>query len=118
MVTLPGVILSVGSIVGYAAAGIAIAVSGQNPMLLVMAVLGALAYTYIVFFAMGLLTVCAEWKKIHTSAFKKIIYLFTFPFFMLTYIPITLVAIFKKVEWTPIHHSESKTLADVKMETE
>jgi len=35
--------------------------------------------------------------------------MFTFPLFMLTYIPITIVAIFKKVKWTPIKHHGSKS---------
>ena len=30
--------------------------------------------------------------------------MFTFPIYMLTYIPIAFVAMFKKVEWKPIAH--------------
>ena len=30
--------------------------------------------------------------------------MFTFPFFMLTYIPIALVALVKKASWKPIQH--------------
>ncbi len=57
------------------------------------------------------LSICVtEWKKIHTSWWKKILYVFTFPFFMLTYIPISVAAIFKKVEWKPIVHVESVSI--------
>ena len=31
-------------------------------------------------------------------------YLFTFPIFMFTYVPISAVALVKKVEWKPIYH--------------
>ena len=31
--------------------------------------------------------------------------MFTFPLFMLTYIPIALVALVKKAEWKPIKHT-------------
>ena len=32
-------------------------------------------------------------------------YTLTFPLFMLTYLPISMAALFMKVEWKPIHHS-------------
>ena len=32
------------------------------------------------------------------------VYLFAFPLFMLTYLPITVAALFQKVEWKPIRH--------------
>lgn len=55
-------------------------------------------------FAVGALTTISEWKKIHTSTFKKIFFAFTFPLFMFTYIPISVTALFKRVHWTPIEH--------------
>ena len=42
-------------------------------------------------------------------AWKKIVYTLTFPLFMLTYLPISLAALFMKVEWKPIHHSVNLT---------
>jgi len=45
---------------------------------------------------------------------KKILYTFTFPIFMFTYIPIAIVALFKKVEWYPITHNIVKTLEEVR----
>ena len=53
----------------------------------------------------GLLTVLCEWKQIQIPNYKKILYVFTFPLFMFTYIPISLVALFsRKVQWKPIQH--------------
>ena len=43
---------------------------------------------------------------------KKVLYMFTFPFFMLTYIPIALVALVKKCKWKPIQHSISVDVAE------
>ena len=57
-------------------------------------------YFMLVFIAT--VTTATQWKNIHTTSFKKLAYIFTFPFFMFTYIPITIVAFFKKVEWQPI----------------
>ena len=53
----------------------------------------------------GLFTVISEWKRIHTTAAKKIWSVFTFPIFMATYIPIAAASLFGKVEWKPIKHN-------------
>ena len=43
---------------------------------------------YMVFmFMFGVLTTFVEWDSIHSTTGKKIRYMFTFPFFMLTYVP-------------------------------
>ena len=61
---------------------------------------------YLVFmFMFGVLTTFVEWDSIHSTTAKKIRYMFTFPFFMLTYVPIALVALVKKCNWKPIKHS-------------
>lgn len=56
-------------------------------------------------FLVGTVTTITEWKNIRTNTFKKIKGMFTFPLFMLTYIPISLTAFFKKVDWSPIEHN-------------
>ncbi len=52
----------------------------------------------------GAVTLVTEWGQIRGKPWKKVLYLFTFPLFMLTYIPISLVALVGKVEWKPIRH--------------
>ncbi|NLT14770.1 MAG: glycosyltransferase family 2 protein [Clostridiales bacterium] len=71
---------------------------------------------YLLLFTIGLITLISEWKQIHCKPFYKIVYLFSFPIFEFTYIPIALAALFGKVEWKPIIHKEVKTLADVRGE--
>jgi len=44
---------------------------------------------------------------------KKILYIFSFPIFIFTYVPISIIALFKKVEWKPIAHSVVKTAEDM-----
>ena len=62
--------------------------------------------SYVLFmFVLGVLTTFVEWDSIHSTTGKKVRYMFTFPLFMLTYIPIALVALVKKAEWKPIKHS-------------
>ena len=59
---------------------------------------------YIMMVMLGAITTVCESKKIHTSPMKKLKYLFTFPIFLFTYVPISIVAIFKNVEWEPTKH--------------
>lgn len=63
---------------------------------------------YCVFMGLlGAITVFVEWDSIRAPRWKKIAYCATFPFFMLTYIPIALAALFGKAKWTPIKHNVS-----------
>lgn len=68
---------------------------------------------YMLMFIVGFITLLTEWDVIDCPPGKMIKYLFTFPFFMLTYVPIAVVALFKKVEWTPIEHKVTKSIDDV-----
>ena len=63
------------------------------------------AEMYLTLFVLGAITTATEWKHIHTSAWKKVLYLFTFPLFMFTYLPISVVARFVDPGWKPIRHS-------------
>ncbi|MEG0381988.1 MAG: glycosyltransferase family 2 protein [Christensenella sp.] len=77
------------------------------------AIITSLFNFYIMLFLVGLITTITEWKQINgTSAVKKILYMFTFPIFILTYIPISIAALFKKVGWEPISHNVSKSIDD------
>ena len=69
---------------------------------------------YLTLFAIGAITTVTEWKQIHVSAFKKVFYAFTFPIFMFTYIPISVAAIFRKVEWKPIEHKIKISASELK----
>lgn len=65
---------------------------------------------YICMLLYGGITLLVEWKQINARSSKKILYLFTFPLFMLTYIPISLAALVRRVEWKPIRHNSSARL--------
>ena len=57
--------------------------------------LGSIAFAgvnfYLLMFSIGFITLVTEWNKILAPANKKIKSLFTFPLFMITYVPISLV---------------------------
>ena len=72
--------------------------------------LTTLTFFYLSLFMYGCATTLCEWNKINATFNQKLIYLFTFPIFLFTYIPITLVALVKKVEWKPIKHTSIRKI--------
>ena len=84
-----------------------------DPTPVVESLLGYIGFTYSIMFIMGLVTLISEWKRIHTTAGRKNGILFLFPIFLYTYIPISLIALFKPVKWEQIHHTRAKSLDDV-----
>ena len=116
MTIAPGMLLSIISILfntiiivlaatGVMSTGVAIASS-------VTSVVFCLCNYVVFMFVFGVLTTFVEWDSIRTTTAKKIRYMFTFPFFMLTYIPIALIALVKKAAWKPIRHSISVDVAE------
>ena len=111
MTISPGMLLTIVSvtfnviILALAAAGL------MSPGIMITSSVSSILFcifNYLVFmFVFGSLTTFTEWDNIHSKAGKKILYMFTFPLFMLTYIPIALIALVKKVEWKPISHTIS-----------
>jgi cellulose synthase/poly-beta-1,6-N-acetylglucosamine synthase-like glycosyltransferase len=85
---------------GYMSTGVMIASSASS-------ILFCIINYMLVMFLFGVLTTFTEWDHIHTTSRKKILYMFTFPCFMITYIPIALVALVKKADWKPIRHTIS-----------
>ena len=71
------------------------------------------AFGYGILFLVGIIALITEWKKIHCPKWKAVLHMFTFPIFMLTYIPISLVALFTHVEWQPIEHKHAMDESEI-----
>ena len=113
MVMMPAVILTVVGIVCNIYISMISILAGKGLWVSLESILEFTRNSYMMMYMIGLLTTITEWKQIHTSTIKKIAYTFTFPLFMATYVPISFVAFFKKVEWKPIEHTKVKTLDEV-----
>jgi hypothetical protein len=72
--------------------------------------------SYLVMFLVGGIAAVTDWKNIRATTPRKIWSMFTFPIFMLTFIPISIGALFKRVGWAQIEHNASVTLENVKQE--
>jgi len=60
---------------------------------------------YLYAFLLALATVIKEWNQIEADTASKIRSIFTYPFFLATYLPIAVYALFGKVTWKPITHT-------------
>ena len=71
---------------------------------------------YVTFFILAVITTISERKHIicrKERRWRIITNLFTFPLFMMTYIPICIAALFKKVEWVPTKHTVSISMDQI-----
>lgn len=114
MTIMPAMLLTLVSIaMNVIAIPIGIVTHSPDFPMLIKTLAQTLMNFYGMFFLLGTITAVTEWKSIHCKKSKKILYLFTFPLFMLTYVPIAIVALFRKIEWKPISHTVSKSLSDI-----
>ena len=116
MTVCPAYLISILSLI-FDLLGIALCyLTGHNYLIggLTKLIAVALLEAYLLFFVMALITLISEWRNIHCRAYKKITYLFSFPLFLISYMPVSLVALFKKVEWKPIDHTRTVTIEDIK----
>ena len=117
MTIMPAMLLTLISIfVNIVAIPLGFATNSPETTTLLLTLLQTLGNFYGLFFILGTITTITERKQIHCSTGKCIWNLFTFPIFMLSYVPLAVIALFKKVEWKPINHSVSATLEDVRGE--
>lgn len=88
--------------------------SGASIIPFIRSLILCLTRGYILLCGIGLLTTLTEWKRINAKAFHKIGYVFTYPLFIASYIPIAVCALFTNVTWVPIKHTISLGVETVK----
>ena len=54
------------------------------------------------------------WKDMKAKPIKKILHIFTFPLYAISYLFISFISIFVKVEWKPIKHTDDIKIEDIK----
>ncbi len=105
MAIMPAVVLTTSCAAINFICGVLTIAKGESILPILLSLGESVFNVYLTLFTVGAITVITEWKQIRTTALKKIFYTFTFPLFMLTYIPVSLTALFVKVEWKPIRHT-------------
>ena len=110
---MPAAVLTGVSLAVNVGAAITNVTNGGSMAALGISVLQTVASLYMTLFVLGVITTVTEWRKIRCAAWKKVLYTFTFPVFMLTYVPICIVSLFARVEWKPILHDKVMTLEQI-----
>lgn len=77
-------------------------------------VLTSLVNSYFMLVLIGFAVVITEWKRIHCTAPKKILYTFMYPLFVLSFTPAIAIALLRNVEWKPITHKAAVSIAEMK----
>ena len=104
---LPAFFLSTLSLVLDLALFTACLLQGDSLFTALLPLLRSFGGAYLALFVPGAVTLLTEWRSIHTGTLRKLLSAFTFPLFMMTYLPITFAALFCKVEWRPVSHTVS-----------
>ena len=118
MTIFPALFLTLLSICCHLTEFINALVSANRAELLPIALMSACATLlkcYGLIYVIGLITTITEWKNIKCPALDKILYTFTFPLFMMTYIPVSVWALlrFRSIGWDPIKHSVCKSVEEI-----
>lgn len=73
----------------------------------------SLCTAYLSMAAIGALTAAAEHRRIRASKLQLLRSVLTFPIYMLSFIPIALLAVFKKFEWQPVPHTAAISVSEL-----
>ena len=112
---MPAAVLSAVGIFVNLVAIITSVVRGAGFSIVAGSALALLLNTCLTVFIIGAVTTVTEWHRIYAPAWKKILYTFTFPLFMLTYVPIYIAALLdRNTGWLPIEHTRTATLDDIR----
>ncbi len=110
----PAIALTVGGVTVGLLATVLELLSGGSLLPMLRAMPLSFIVPYLLLFLAGALTTVTQWRHIRAKAWKKVLYTFTFPIFRATYVPITILALFGKVEWKPIEHRAAISIQELK----
>lgn len=113
MSIMPAIVLATSGLLINGAVSLLTLLAGGTLLEVLLPAVRSLAGTYLFMLFLGALTTAKEWRHIRTTAAKKVLYTLTFPVFMMTYIPISVCALFRKVEWKPIEHKVNVSIKDL-----
>lgn len=113
MAIMPAVALTVIAMFANFTAGVLCMLAGQGILPALWSAVEMLCNTYLMLLLVGGVAAVTQWKQIRATTAKKLLYILTFPLFMMTYIPISFSALFCKVEWKPIEHKRAMSLAEL-----
>lgn len=76
----------------------------QGWMGLTQAAIAALVGSYFTFLGVGAWTLATEWHRIRATPMEKLRAVLAFPVYMISFLPISACALFRKFQWQPVEH--------------
>lgn len=110
---MPAAVLTLTSVIVNIGAALANFNTGGDLRTLALSIGQTALNLYLTLFVLGGITTITEWKQIHCSTGKKLLYAFTFPVFMFTYLPICVASLFGDVSWKPINHKRGMSFEQI-----
>ncbi len=111
---MPAFLLSTLQLISTAVLLVANLIVYESFSLYLLEALGAFfVFGYSLIFVFGVFALLSEWRRIHCNKIKAFLLLFAFPVFMITYLPISICALFSHVEWLPIQHKNAVNISDI-----
>ena len=93
--------------------------TGSVSLVLLHFLLDFFTFGYGIFLLLGGIALISEWRHIHCAKWRALLLLFSFPLFILTYIPISLSALFwRHASWQPIAHTRALDITDIENQTD
>ncbi|MCM1404605.1 MAG: glycosyltransferase [Prevotella sp.] len=69
---------------------------------------------YLILFAYGMLILLCEQRRVKTTFWQKLKYALAFPIFLLTYVPISIICLFKRnVQWQRTTHNDARSIDEL-----
>lgn len=99
------VLLMLAALLGNLAGGAAAAIQKGDALGALRQLLLPLLNGYGLMLCLGTATVVSEWKRIRTSVGHKLLAIAAFPVYMMDYVFIGCISLFKKRQWKEIRHS-------------
>jgi len=111
--TFMGAVLTVGLFMFYVVTAVLFSILRYNVAEVLICFGVFMGFGYFGVFIIGTITTITEWDRIYCSKAKKIKYIFTFPFFLITLMPNAVWAIFSRSHWPQVHHDHVMVVDDV-----
>lgn len=111
--SMASVLMGLGFIMNVVMFGVGLTSPRLETGPVIAAALMALAGTYLGLFATGWMTLLTEWRRIPCKARRKVLFSFTYPFFMASFMAALAVAMSGGAQWKPIRHTVAVSLGDL-----
>ena len=105
MSIMPAIVLGCTGVLAAAAALLVSLITGEGFSLVIRSLAWGAVWGTLLLFLLGAVTLVSQWSRVPATPWQKLRSLLTFPLYTATCLPISIAALFCRVEWRPIRHT-------------